>query len=295
MHFQRRKFNSLNYMYNTFTREIPNTENNFYPISLSNHLNLSPTIYLFPVISLNPEIGIRFLSPYFFPARRGEEILGQKARIPGEPKAPQTQESAPLLVGEGKRIKTFIRAFKGSWSTGPEGAPWLCRKENSWNDRTLTSGRFVWACRDGACRDKSRIFISFLSLSLSPLASIRGLLSRLSSRGPRFPFILPRISKSNIYISSFFFFFFLFGFSFSRCWGGGDNTEEGWDLSKLRLVTAGLYAFAGRPPLESRDKGASNWLRGSFVPRKCYFKRDPRPDLNRFPALFCGDATRILL
>lgn len=168
MHFQRRKFNSLSQLYNTFTREIPNTENNFYPISLSNHLNPSPTIYLFPVISLNPEIGIRFLSPYFFPARRGEEILGQKARIPGEPKAPQTQESAPLLVGEGKRIKTFIRAFKGSWSTGPEGAPWLCRKEDSWNDRTLTSGRFVWACRGGACRDKSRIFISFLSLSLSP-------------------------------------------------------------------------------------------------------------------------------
>ena len=114
MHFQRRKFNSLSQLYNTFTREIPNTENNFYPISLSNHLNPSPTIYLFPVISLNPEIGIRFLSPYFFPARRGEEILGQKARIPGEPKASQTQESAPSWLGRGNGLKLLSGLSKAA-------------------------------------------------------------------------------------------------------------------------------------------------------------------------------------
>lgn len=170
-------------------------------------------------LNRNPEIGIRFLSPYFFPGRKSSSDKKQEFLASESPNTGIT-----LWLGRGwKRIKTFIRAFKGSWSTGPEGAPWLCRKEDSWNDRTLTSGRFVWACRGGACRDKSRIFISFL-LPL-PIG--------LHSRVP-FPTVvswatfsvpLPRISKSNRDIYTLFFSF-LFGFSFSPCWGITPRKDE---------------------------------------------------------------------
>lgn len=68
-----------------------------------------------------------------------------------------------------------------------------------------------------------------------------------------------------------------------------EQEKEPRDLSKLRLVTRGrgftLPAARGRGSLESRDKGDSDWLRGSFVPRKCYFKRGA-PIRAVFPCLF---------
>lgn len=116
MHFQRRKFNSLSQLYNTFTREIPNTENNFYPISLSNYLNPSPTIYLFPVISLNPEIGIRFLSPYFFLARRegGRKSSDKKQEFLASRKLPKHRNQPPSWLGRGNGLKLLSGLSKAA-------------------------------------------------------------------------------------------------------------------------------------------------------------------------------------
>lgn len=107
--------------------EIPHTENNFHPISLSNHSkSISP--YLFRddlIIKNHPKIEP---SQYFFPEEESTGSDKEQEFLAND--GPGNRGATPPPPLRGKRIKTFIRAFKGSWST-EGGRSWLCRKEDS--------------------------------------------------------------------------------------------------------------------------------------------------------------------
>lgn len=187
--------------------EIPHTENNFHPISLSNHSkSISP--YLFRddlIIKNHPKIEP---SQYFFPEEESTGSDKEQEFLAND--GPGNRGATPPL--RGKRIKTFIRAFKGSWSTERVAG------RGSVEKRIRSNVNFRTICLSGAaCRDKSRIFISFLSLPLhwppheAPFETF--LETFVGLVGPRFPFLESTPSP---------FFLFLLFLSVL-----GNNSEEG--------------------------------------------------------------------